>query len=104
MFRRNQPSNTPSAIRLFGTRRSGQGLVAASVMRLIALPNVTMSGLARVVERDPLLARRVRDAARSRSNSQLRVRTTLDAVTMVGLREVERLAQEQVGRRRYANC
>ncbi len=108
MSTRTQHSRPRSGFRFFGGRSSRSiGLVAASVVQLVQRPDVTLARLVTAIEGDPVFARRVRNSAKERVSSSVRVRSTRDAVSLMGFAAVGRLAQEHAcgsaaPRRRFA--
>ncbi len=108
MSARNQHSRPRSSFRFFGGRSNqGRGLVAASVAQLINRPEVTLARVVAAIEGDPVFARRVRNTAQERASGRIRIRSTRDAVSLMGFAALGRLAHEHARgaagpRRRFA--
>ena len=95
MSHRTQHGGPRAGFRFFGGRSAaGHGQVAVSVAQMVTRPDVTLKRLVAAIERDPVLARRVRHTAEERVRGGKRVRSTRDAVSLMGFAAVGRLAQE----------
>jgi len=98
MSTRSPFSRPRSSFRFFGGGNSqGRGLVAASVARLVTRPETTLSRVVAAIDGDPLLARRVRTWAREQVSQPSRIRSTRDAVSLMGFAAVGRIAREFAG-------
>jgi len=77
------------------------------VAQLLKRPDVTLSRVVAAIEGDPIFARRVRNTAKERVSRPARIRSTRDAVSLMGFAAIGQLAREHARggaapRRRFA--
>ena len=108
MAQRSAHSSPLLSFRFFGGRTApargrtapARGHVAATVLKMATGPDANMSRIVSLIEGDPVFARQVRRSAMDRMGEQGRVRSIRDAVCLMGLAQLVRLARAHAPSRR----